>query len=601
MTDQHDRTMRELTYRLIQMAPEAPPFPEEPLTTLKPRSDHSRSTPPGDPRRGWLIAAAAAAAVVIAVAIPLALFGGGSEPVTGSTTTQTPTTTVSPTTVPPTTTLVPTPPADVTVTLYFFADHVGSANLPGPHLVPVARSVEVVGTGDTHDRLGAALVALFEGPTAADAALYPGIASNIPAGTELLGYTIDNTSDVGRAVIDVTAAFETGGGTATMLGRLAEVVFTATQFPEIDVVEFTIEGEPVTVFSSEGILLEEPQSRDGYRDLQPLIFVETPLAGASVASPFVVRGESNTFEAGVEYRLETADGTLLLDGFTTATCGTGCWGTFEFTVDYALPDGGPGVLVVFESSAEDGRPVNVHRIPLTLAPATGSTEGQFTEVFADLPGGAPLNGAIVVEPELTITGGTNVATEVEVNGVTVPVVDGLFTTVVPLTPGRNEISVADGVLNPVYTVTYLPGGTVEFAFLASVTGDELMADYAQWLTGEDADRAAIEDGEIEEGDSVPNGYYIRNVNPQLRTLPIAEGVTLFLPTPALGPVTMVPVQVDEWLALFAEDRTPYDPESPGPVEEPHFGFFGAGSEGFGYWLTLDADGTVVQITGQYRP
>ncbi len=596
MTEPHDRTLRELTYRLVQMAPEAPPFPEEPLTILEPRTDHSRSTPPGGPRRGWLVAAAAAAAVVLAIAIPLALFGGTTEPVAGSTTTQAPITTV-----PPTTTAVRTPPVQVPVTLYFFADHVESSNLPGPHLVPVGRTVEVTGRADTHDRLGAALVALFDGPTAGESGVYPGLSSNIPAGTELLGYTIDNTAPTGRAVIDVNVVFESGGGTSSMIGRLAQVVFTATQFPEIDVVEFTIDEEPVTVFSSEGIVLDQPQSRDGYRDVQPLIFVESPLAGASVESPFFVGGESNTFEAGVEYRLETADGTLLVDGFATATCGTGCWGTFEFAIDYALPDGGPGVLVVFESSAEDGRPVNVQRIPLTLAPATGSTEGQFTEVFADLPGGAPLNGAIVVEPELAITGMTNVADVVVVNGVTVPVVDTLFSTVVRLTPGMNEIAVIDRALDPVYTVTYLPGGSVEFAFLTSVAAGEIAADYAQWLTGEEADRAAVEDGEIAEGESVPNGYYIRNVTPQLRTLPLADGVSLFLPTPAIGPVTMVPVQLDEWLSLFTEEGTPHDAESQGDVEEPHFGYFGAGSEGFSYWLTLDADGNVVQITGQYRP
>lgn len=594
MTEPHDRTMRELTYRLVQMAPEAPPFPEEPLTTLKPRTGHSSATPPGGQRRGWLIAAAAAAAVVLAVAIPLAFLGGDTDPVTGSTTTPT-------TTVPPTTTAVPLPPVQVPVTLYFFADHVEAPNLPGPHLVPVGRVIDVAGRADTHDRFGAALLALFEGPTAGESGVYPGLSSNIPAGTELLGYTIDNTTATGRAMIDVSAVFESGGGTSSMLGRLAQVVFTATQFPEIDVVEFTIDDEPVTVFSSEGILLEEPQSRDGYRDFLPLIFVEAPVAGTSVESPLVVRGESNTFEAGVEYRLETADGTLLVDGFATATCGTGCWGSFEFTIDYALSDGGPGVLVVFESSAQDGRPVNVQRIPLTLEPATGSTEGQFTETFADLPGGAPLNGAIVVDPELAIAGTTNVANEIDVNGVTVPVVDGLFSTVVRLTPGANEIVVIDGAINPVYTVTYLPGGSVEFAFLTSLAGDELIADYAQWLTGDEADRAAIEDGEIAEGESVPNGYYIRNVNPQLRTLPVADDVTIFLPTPAIGPVTMVPVSVDEWLSLFDEDGTPRNPESPGEMQEPHFGYFGAGMEGFAYWLTLDVDGNVFQITGQYRP
>lgn len=55
-------------------------------------------------------------------------------------------------------------------------------------------------------------------------------------------------------------------------------------------------------------------------------------------------------------------------------------------------------------------------------------------------------------------------------------------------------------------------------------------DYIQFLTGEAASQAAREDGEIGPGESVPNDYYIRNVNPRIRTFPIDKDVKVFIQT-----------------------------------------------------------------------
>jgi hypothetical protein len=238
--------------------------------------------------------------------------------------------------------------------------------------------------------------------------------------------------------------------------------------------------------------------------------------------------------------------------------------------------------------------------PTTLAPAP------ITELWADLPGGALLDGATVIETPLVFTGRAQGASEVSVNGAIVPVVDDFFEASVDLTPGLNEISIGEGATATLFEVTYIPAGTVEFAFLTNVSGDEIVADYAQWLTGDEADQAAIEDGEIPEGDTVPNGYYIRNQNPQLRTLPLASDAAVMLPTSALGSVEVTPVAAADWLALFKPDGTPWNPaagdEAPASnYSEPHFGYFGAGDVEFGYWLTLDGEGTVVQVVGQYRP
>ena len=86
-------------------------------------------------------------------------------------------------------------------------------------------------------------------------------------------------------------------------------------------------------------------------------------------------------------------------------------------------------------------------------------------------------------------------------------------------PATSEpAALADG-RHPVYLKTVDPGQqTITF-------------DLIQFFTGEAAARAAAEDGEES---PPPNDYYIRNVNPRLRTLPVATGARLTLTRQTLG-------------------------------------------------------------------
>lgn len=562
------------------------------MTTFK--TDETTETPGRRRRSVWTWIAVGAAIIVVPIIIAiLALMLGRSsgEGPSGSVP-------------PPTSSVPPTPATPVDVTLYFLADYVEGSNTAGPHLIPVTRRVEVVGEADTSTLLGASIVALLEGPTADELARVPGLASSLPAGTELLGLTIDNTADPGVATIDLNSVVASGGGTFSMTSRLAQLIYTATWLTGIDQVELSIDGEPVTVFSSEGIVLDGPQARGDYRDLLPLIFVESPVFGATVTSPIEITGVSNTFEATMQYRIETEDGTVLAEGFTTATCGTGCWGDFDIVADYTLAEQSDGFVVVFESSARDGSPVNVVRIPVTLEAAEGVAPVDL-DLVADLPGGIPVDGAVVVEPTLTLTGSMTGAPELLVNGSVVPVTDGRFEVTVQLAPGDNDIVVQAGSAGATYSVTYLPDGEVQFGFVdgfvpadgaGTVTGPDgtayespalLSVDYAQWLTGDEAAQAAFEDGVIDSVDEgVPNGYYIRNQNDQLRSIPVREGATVFLveASPVVAPV---PVELTAWLDL---------------VEVGGDGsYFNAGSPFTPYWLVLDADGYLVQIIQQYVP
>ena len=78
------------------------------------------------------------------------------------------------------------------------------------------------------------------------------------------------------AKVDLTSEFELGASSRSLQLRLAQVVYTVTQFPTVTAVRFSIDGTPVNVFSGSGIVLSHPVRRSAYRSLAPVV---SPLAG----------------------------------------------------------------------------------------------------------------------------------------------------------------------------------------------------------------------------------------------------------------------------------------------------------------------------------
>lgn len=250
----------------------------------------------------------------------------------------------------------PTPAGTTTIRAYFF---LGSFT-DDSGLVPVLRVVP-----KTQAVATAAMNALIAGPNEAELAARPAMYTTVPEGTRLLGLTIEN----GVATVDLSREFESGGGTAAVVGRLAQVVYTLTQFPTVQTVRFELDGEPVTVFSGEGVLLDHPVGRDDYRDQLPPIWVDRPAWGAALGNPGRVTGVSNVFEATHQVAILDADGDVLADETVMATCGTGCWGTFDVTLDYSVGSAQWGILRVYAYSAKDGTPVDIVDYPVWLTPA----------------------------------------------------------------------------------------------------------------------------------------------------------------------------------------------------------------------------------------
>jgi hypothetical protein len=151
--------------------------------------------------------------------------------------------------------------------------------------------------------------------------------------------------------------------------RLGQVVYTLTQFPTVKAVRFQLDGRPVDVFSGEGIVLDHPVGRRDYADFLPPILVTSPGIEQQVETPLTIEGSANVFEANVTVEILDAAGNVIGNGFTTATCGTGCRGTFRITLSYDLPKPQKGEIVVHDDDAAGtGQPPHEVRIPVVLQP-----------------------------------------------------------------------------------------------------------------------------------------------------------------------------------------------------------------------------------------
>ena len=210
----------------------------------------------------------------------------------------------------------------------------------------------------------AALEALFEGPESFEAE--SGVGTAVPQGTQLLGLRIED----GIAFVDLTSEFESGGGSFSMFMRLAQVVCTLDQFPTVKGVLFNLDGEPVDIFSGEGLILDKPVGCSDYEDFLPVILVMSPTAGERIGNPVTVRGSANVFEANVTVRVLDEDGDEIARTFTTATCGSGCRGDFSVVVKYKVSREQPGTIVVRDDDAAGtGTPPHQVRIPVVLTPS----------------------------------------------------------------------------------------------------------------------------------------------------------------------------------------------------------------------------------------
>lgn len=156
----------------------------------------------------------------------------------------TPAATVGPTVLPS----VPLKPGQKAVQVFWVRD-------AGTNLDLIPGQINVDKASQPNAVLTAAFNRLLSGSVPA------GVSNAIPKGTKLRSVAVKNDG----VHVDLSGEFKTGGGSASMIARLAQVIYTATSLDESAKVWISVDGKRLEVLGGEGLEVAQPITRQSFR------------------------------------------------------------------------------------------------------------------------------------------------------------------------------------------------------------------------------------------------------------------------------------------------------------------------------------------------
>jgi spore germination protein GerM len=154
------------------------------------------------------------------------------------------------------------------------APTVQSSNLPTEQ-APAAQTVQIYWLKTTGNKIelapsSAALNVANQPDAILQAALEkmlqgsgdPALTSTIPPGTKLLG--VETKPD--GVHVDLSQPFTSGGGSTSMMGRVAQVIYTASTLDPNAKVWISVDGKPLETLGGEGLLLDQPMTRKSFEE-----------------------------------------------------------------------------------------------------------------------------------------------------------------------------------------------------------------------------------------------------------------------------------------------------------------------------------------------
>lgn len=125
----------------------------------------------------------------------------------------------------------------------------------GKNLEVVPSQVTVKAAGKPEKALKEAFNSLLTG------AKDPSMTSTIPQGTKLRSVRIKDNG----VHVDLSKEFTTGGGSTSMTGRMAQVLYTATSLNPNAKVWIEVEGQKLEVLGGEGLEIDQPLTRKNFK------------------------------------------------------------------------------------------------------------------------------------------------------------------------------------------------------------------------------------------------------------------------------------------------------------------------------------------------